>query len=100
MTDGADDRRLTEPLHLDRIHLRVAHERWMTFRYRRQESVDCLDRWWEEQCGACRVWLPLAGEFSDDYGACSNPAAEFDGQARFEHDGCDRHDAAPEWVTP
>jgi hypothetical protein len=33
-------------------------------------------------------WIALHGGLGADFGACTNPAAAFDGQVRFEHDGC------------
>ncbi|MFT7473980.1 MAG: hypothetical protein ACI81L_000896 [Verrucomicrobiales bacterium] len=77
-------------LHHDPGHFRETHERWMDRRNRRQESDEYSDDWWHEQCLHCRWWLPLAGVFADDYGACSNPSSVFDAMVRFEHDGCEQ----------
>jgi len=50
--------------------------------------------------GACRHWLPLAGQRGYDWGACSNERSEFDGIVRFEHDGCQEFDEDPSgWKT-
>ncbi|MFY1655979.1 DUF3027 domain-containing protein [Micromonospora sp. WMMD1274] len=43
--------------------------------------------WYDEQCGGCRLWIPVDGELGHDYSACTNPASNFDGRVRFEHDG-------------
>ncbi|AYF26881.1 hypothetical protein CSH63_05340 [Micromonospora tulbaghiae] len=44
--------------------------------------------WCDEQSGGCRLWIPVNGEVGHGYGACTNPASNFDGRVRFEHDGC------------
>lgn len=72
----------------------------MAFRNRAVEAGDDPDRWGVEQCGQCRYWLPLDGSWGFDWGVCSNPASDFDAQARFEHDGCEHHDLAEKWITP
>lgn len=84
----------TQPRYRDPAHFRSTHERWLAERSRKQESSDYLDSWWEQQCGMCTFWIPLSGEFSGDYGVCSNPASPFDGKARVEHDGCEEHETA------
>jgi hypothetical protein len=78
-------------------HLERCHERWMNKRNRKQESPDYKDEWYSQQCGGCVFWIPLMGGFSDDYGGCSNASSAFDGQIRFEHDGCDAFKEAEEW---
>jgi hypothetical protein len=50
--------------------------------------------------GRCAFWVPLAGSWGLDYGACTNPASPFDRRAQFEHDGCDEFAQAAEWGSP
>jgi hypothetical protein len=35
--------------------------------------------------------IALRGQIGLDYGACSHAASPYDGQVRFEHDGCDAY---------
>lgn len=84
----------------DPEHRRATLKRWHTRRNRIQESPDYRDDWYAQQCGQCEFWIPLAGGWGRDFGVCSNPASPFDGQARFEHDGCDFFSLAPEWGEP
>ena len=72
----------------DKKYFRKTHERWMGKRNRKQESEHYKDEWYKSQCFSCKYYLPLAGEFGADYGACSNPISDYDGYVRFEHDGC------------
>ncbi|WP_460514774.1 DUF3027 domain-containing protein [Flindersiella endophytica] len=58
------------------------------------------ESWYDEQCGGCRFWIPLAGSMGSDYGACANSASPFDGTIRFEHDGCDVFEQPGRWATP
>jgi hypothetical protein len=74
--------------------------RWSEFRNRLQESPDYPDEWWVAQCGRCEFWIPLAGVWGVDYGACANRASEFDAQVRNEHDGCEAFTDAVEWAIP
>jgi len=76
------------------------HKRWVARRNRDTNQDDYREEWYDEQCGSCRFWFPLAGELGSDYGACANARSPFDGQVRFEHDGCDEFLDAGEWVTP
>ena len=87
------------PLRDNKQHHRSTHERWVAERNRVTDS-DSPDDWWAEQCGICRYWLPLDGGWGLDWGVCSNPQGNFDGVVRFEHDGCEHHDAADEWIIP
>ncbi|MGC9669595.1 DUF3027 domain-containing protein [Planosporangium sp. 12N6] len=52
----------------------------------------------DAECGGCRFWVALHGHLGRDYGACTNADSPFDGQVRFEHDGCaayaDREDGS------
>lgn len=34
-----------------------------------------------------------------DWGACTNDRSVFDGRVMFEHDGCEEHSPAEEWVS-
>ena len=88
------------PLKNSAEHFRACHERWGAALNRRMESADYQDAWYQEQCGVCIYWVPLDGAFGEDWGCCTCPASEFDGRARFEHDGCEHHDAADEWNEP
>jgi hypothetical protein len=65
-----------DPRHNDRCH-----QRWVLRMNRDAEPY--------EQCGGCRYWVALDGELGRDYGACTSQESTFDGQIRFEHDGCD-----------
>jgi len=40
------------------------------------------------------------GEWGSDWGVCWHPASAFDGVVRFEHDGCERHEATAERIIP
>ncbi|HEV3456447.1 MAG TPA: DUF3027 domain-containing protein [Thermoanaerobaculia bacterium] len=40
------------------------------------------------QCGGCRFYVPLDGKLGGDWGACSNPASEYDARVVFEHWTC------------
>ena len=81
-------------------HRRATHERWVLQLNRRQGSTDYRDEWYREQCGMCEFWVPLAGQWGLDYGACSNPSSPFDGRVRFEHDGCDAYSEGGRWGGP
>jgi len=48
----------------------------------------------------CEFWIPLAGSWGLDYGACSNPSSPFDGAVRFEHDGCEEFSPGKAWGIP
>ena len=74
---------------MDVEHGRACHDRWMDRRNRRQEDPQYQDRWYAEQCGACRYFVRLQGVLEADYGACSNTKSPFDGRVMFEHDGCE-----------
>ncbi|MFE9130065.1 DUF3027 domain-containing protein [Streptomyces sp. NPDC007148] len=72
-----------DPGHNDGIH-----ERWLRGLNRQTGAPDYKDEWYFEQCGGCRFWVALSGELGRDWGACTHVASTFDGQVRFEHDGC------------
>ncbi|GHJ47114.1 hypothetical protein Cs7R123_44560 [Catellatospora sp. TT07R-123] len=76
------------------------HARWIARRHRNTDDLTYRDEWYDEQCGGCRFWFPLAGEMGSDYGACANGDSPFDGRVMFEHDGCAAFEEADEWVTP
>lgn len=75
---------------LGKERFKVIHERWMKKRNRKQESNLYQDEWYSEQCFMCEYYIPLSGEIGCDYGVCSNSNSSYDGQVRFEHDGCDK----------
>jgi hypothetical protein len=85
-------------LERDRDRQVEIHERWRKKKNRDQDSASYRDEWYAEQCGACRHWLPLAGEMGNDYGACTNARSPFDKQAMFEHDGCEYFEKDGEWM--
>ncbi|MEU9858958.1 DUF3027 domain-containing protein [Streptomyces sp. NPDC047974] len=69
-------------------HNGEVHERWLRLLNRSTGAADYRDQWFDEQCGGCRFWVALGGELGRDWGACTHAASTFDGQVRFEHDGC------------
>ena len=84
----------------DPEHRQAALNRWQTRLNRVQGNPEYSDEWYAEQCGRCEFWVPLAGTWGLDFGACTNPASPFDGTVRFEHDGCEFFSEAPEWGVP
>lgn len=76
------------------------HARWVARRSRDTARSNYRDEWYNEQCGSCKFWFPLAGELGSDYGACASARSLFDGMIQFEHDGCDQFEDAGEWITP
>jgi hypothetical protein len=70
-------------------HFDLCHERWIERTNRDLSIADKPDEWVWNQCESCRYWLPLAGRFSTDWGACSNSRSTSDGVVRFAHDGCE-----------
>ncbi len=66
------------------------HERWLRLRNRSTGDPGYRDEWFDEQCGGCRFWIALSGEPGLDWGVCAHADSAFDGQVRFEHDGCER----------
>jgi len=77
---------LYEGIKENRQHSDNAHERWVEPFRRRSEHRDG-----SIQCGACRFYIVLEGDFMSDWGMCSNPESPHDGDAKFEHDGCEHH---------
>jgi hypothetical protein len=73
----------------DQAHGRECHGRWLTALNRRTNQPGYPEKWFDEQCGGCRFWVPLTGELGWDWGACTNGNSAFDGRVRFEHDGCE-----------
>lgn len=54
-----------------------------------------------EQCGGCRYYLRLRGEYASSWGVCTNSLSDWDGVAMFEHDGCEHFEhAADGWGGP
>lgn len=72
----------------DRRHNGECARRWATRRNRDTADPAYPEQWYREQCGGCRYWIALRGSIGHDFGLCSHAAAPYDGQARFEHDGC------------
>lgn len=66
------------------------HSRWGERVNRRTDNPGYRDEWFFEQCGGCLHWLALSGQIGADWGVCSSESSQFDGVARFEHDGCDQ----------
>ena len=66
------------------------HERWLRLLNRSTGDRGYRDEWFDEQCGGCRFWIALSGELGLDWGMCIRAGSPFDGQVRFEHDGCER----------
>jgi len=60
-------------------------------------AADYKDEWWPQQCLHCKFYIALSGELGSDFGVCANAVAVFDGQVRFEHDGCDHHERSNMW---
>ncbi|MET7619943.1 DUF3027 domain-containing protein [Streptomyces sp. NPDC005408] len=80
--------------------LETIHARWIQNRNRRTDDPEYKEAWYDEQCGACRFWFPLAGDLGSDYGACANRLSPFDGTVRFEHDGCEAFEESGQWMVP
>lgn len=85
----------------DEAHAQECHQRWAARRNRRiEDEASYQEEWFSQQCGICRYWIPVCGQLGTDYGVCSNAVSVFDGLVRFEHDGCEHHEAADEWILP
>lgn len=82
----------------DPHHRRATHLRWVAHRNRDTGAPDYPEAWYAEQCGGCWFYVPLAGEYGSDWGACTNPKSTMDGRVIFEHDGCEHHHPAGDWV--
>jgi hypothetical protein len=79
---------------------RKVHDRWLTRLNRNTAVPGYLDEWHRQQYSSCRRWIPLSGQAGLDWGACTHEQSEFDGQVRFEHDGCPHYEGAGSWRTP
>jgi hypothetical protein len=75
------------------------HERWLHLLNRSTGDPGYRDEWFDEQCGGCRFWVALSGELGLDWGACAGADSPFDGQVRFEHDGCERFISRPDGTS-
>lgn len=54
-----------------------------------------------EQCGGCRYYVRLRGEYASGWGVCTHQLSDWDGMAMFEHDGCEHFEhAADGWGGP
>ncbi|WP_425341994.1 DUF3027 domain-containing protein [Amycolatopsis coloradensis] len=80
--------------------LSIINKRWLERRNRKTWDDSYRDEWYDEQCGGCRFWFPLAGAFGNDYGVCANANSSLDGTARSEHDGCEAFEDAGQWIIP
>lgn len=83
----------------DPDHRDATHQRWVAHRNRDTASPEYEEAWYAQQCGGCWFYVPLAGGYGYDWGACTNAESSFDGRLMFEHDGCERHQSAGDWVT-
>jgi hypothetical protein len=79
---------------------RKVHDRWLARLNRDIAAAGYIDEWYSQQCGSCKHWIPLSGQAGLDWGACTNERSEFDGQVRFEHDGCPHYEDAGSWRIP
>ena len=75
----------------DTRHNSECHQRWRSRRNRDTADPAYPHQWYAEQCGGCRYWIALRGTLGLDYGLCSHTVSTYDGQLRFEHDGCDAY---------
>jgi hypothetical protein len=73
----------------DTRHNEACHHRWQMRRNRSTADAEYRDDWYAQQCGGCRYWVALRGAIGLDYGLCTHAVSGYDGQVRFEHDGCD-----------
>lgn len=74
----------------DAQHTDDCHYRWYERRNKKIEENWHCDQWYYEQCLRCAYYIPLTGILESDWGACTNPRSAFDGNVRFEHDGCEQ----------
>ncbi len=85
-------RPLLRPARNDPRHRDATARRW---------SADFDDgAWRDEQCGRCRYWIPLAGDWGSEWGVCSCADSPHDRRATFEYDTCAAYSAAAEWAVP
>ncbi len=83
--DNLDSEKFAEEgprLSQNRQHADRCHSRWI-------KNMTHQGEWCEHQCGGCRFYIHLTGEFKSDWGVCTNPLSPRDGIVTFEHDGCD-----------
>ncbi len=71
-------------------YFKICHARWATKVNRDLSLENPPDEWVLNQCESCRYWIPLAGKFCTDWGACSNSDSKFDRMVQFAHDGCNQ----------
>lgn len=86
----------------DREHVAACHRHWSEAAMTPgPATLHGRGEWSEDQCGACRYYLPLTGALGADWGICSNSASPCDGVVMFEHDGCNAFSAAEDgWGGP
>jgi DUF3027 family protein len=82
---------------LELEHALECHDRWMERRSRKTEAADYQEGWSSQQCGGCSYFIPLMGQLSEDWGACTNTRSPFDKTVMFEHDGCQCFEDAGEF---
>lgn len=76
---------LDEESDRERRRLAGTHQRWIE---KTTRSHAHPDEHWRDQCLHCAFYKKLSGHLGTDWGVCANPASAWDGQLRFEHDGC------------
>ena len=64
----------------------------------RRHCAQCERRWTEatkrppapamRSCAVCRYFVPSAGDFAEEWGACANPASSGDRRLKAGHEGC------------
>lgn len=67
--------------------IKAALDRWTKRSYETAVPEEVYPNWQPFQCGGCRSFLALDG----DYGLCSNRLSVNDGRVVFEHGGCGQH---------
>lgn len=82
----------------DPEHRNATHHRWVARCTRNTTSSDHQEAWYAQQCGGCWSTSPRRG-LRIRLGVCTNAKSSFDGRVTFEHDGCEHHQSAGDWVT-
>lgn len=84
----------------DEKHWLECHLRWQKNVNRWPDGYDLPEgevvpeNWLYQQCGECKYYIRLIGNYGSSWGACTNVDSEFDCQVKYEHDGCDNHKPA------
>jgi len=85
----------------DKSHAKKCRDRWVKRANRPGYPAFFANEQFCRQCGACRFFVRLTGEFRKDWGVCSNPESPMDGKVCSEHDGCQVFSRADEdWDYP